>query len=202
LYKYTGVDPQTGYYSFTNAKGVTNTYSSGLTDADKTQFLDLSPKYYGGIQNTLHYKQLSLDFSFVFTNRMGLNQQAQSPYIPGYMNISGAAVWMNRWQNPGDITEYPRVSTSITNFYSRLSIFKTSTGAYSNASYARLQNLSLHYNLSPKLLKQLRLHNLSIYVQGQNLFTISHYGGLDPENLSGTTIPPMRVFTGGFNITI
>lgn len=201
LYKYAGIDPQTGNYSFTNAKGVTDTYSSGLVDADKTEFIDLAPKYYGGLQNSFRYKQLSLDFSIVYTNRTGLNQQGQSPVPVGYIGVNGSTAWLNRWRQQGDIAEYPKASTNLVS-WSRFNYFKVSTGAYSNAGYARLQNLSLRYSLKPEWLKRIKIHDLSVYLQGQNLFTVSHYHGLDPENLNAALIPPMRVFTGGINITI
>jgi hypothetical protein len=48
----------------------------------------------------------------------------------------------------------------------------------------------------------MHLHDLSVYLQGQNLLTISKYGGLDPENLNAGIIPPMRVFTAGINFSL
>ena len=52
------------------------------------------------------------------------------------------------------------------------------------------------------MLRKMHLGDLTIYFQGQNLLTISKFGGLDPENLSPTVIPPMRVFTGGINLSL
>jgi len=201
LYKYAGVNPETGYFSYTNAKGVTQDYTSGLTQADKTEFIDLAPKFYGGFQNTVTYKQFSLDFSFSFTSRKGLNSLAQSGYLPGFTGINATTDWLRRWQKPGDNTDIPKVSI-LNLFVDRLSNFTKSTGAYTNASYARLQNLSFRYHFSPDLLRKMHLKDLTIYLQGQNLLTISKFGGLDPENLSASVIPPLRVFTGGINLTL
>jgi hypothetical protein len=201
LYKYAGIDPKTGYYSFTNAKGVTGTYLYELTDADKTEFVDLAPKYYGGIQNSFRYKQVTLDFSFTYTNRMALNSQAQNQVPFGYIGINGPTAWLRRWQQPGDIAEYPKVTTSFFD-WARMDNYRASTGAYTSAAYLRLQNISVRYSLKPELLKKTGVHELSVYLQAQNLFTISKYGGIDPENLNVQTIPPMRTFTGGLSITI
>lgn len=200
LYKSEGINPQTGYYSFTNAAGVTDDYMSGLKETDKTEFLDLAPKYYGGVQNSFRYKRMSVDLTVNFTNRVGLNMLAQQGFPFGYMGINGGTFWLDRWQKPGDITNVPLVSTSFFN-WSRHEYYKQSTGAYSDASYARLQNVSIRYAVDPQLLGRLHVKDLSVYLQGQNLLTFSGYNGLDPENLDAGTIPPMRVFTAGINLT-
>jgi TonB-linked SusC/RagA family outer membrane protein len=200
LYKSEGVNPQTGYYSFTNAAGVTADYNSELKQIDKTEFIDLAPKYYGGVQNSFRYKRLSFDFTVNFTKRVGLNMLAQQGFPFGYMGINGGTFWLDRWQKPGDITNVPRVSTDFTN-WGRHNLYKESTGAYSDASYARLQNVSIRYAVNPQWLSRLHVKDLSVYLQGQNLLTFSGYDGLDPENLDAGTIPPMRVFTAGINLT-
>ncbi len=43
------------------------------------------------------------------------------------------------------------------------------------------------------------MQNLRIYAQGQNLFTITKYKGLDPEN-SSSALPPLRMLTVGIEI--
>ncbi|EHQ27410.1 TonB-linked SusC/RagA family outer membrane protein [Mucilaginibacter gracilis] len=200
LYNFAGVNPQTGNPSYTNAKGITADDPS-LGSADKTEFRDLSPKYYGGFQNTVTYKQLSLDFSFTFTSRLSLNAVAQNGFPVGYNGVNGGTVWLNRWQNPGDITTVPKVSATITNLLNFSQVYTNSTAAYSNATYARLQNASLRYNFAGNMLSKMHVKALSVYAQGQNLLTISNLGGLDPENLSITVIPPMRVITAGLNVS-
>lgn len=202
LYKYNGINPQTGYYNFTDATGKTDDFTGDLTNDDKTEFLDLAPKYYGGVQNSFSYKQFSFDFSIAYTSRVGKNFLAQTGYPIGYIGLNGGTDWLNRWQKPGDITDMPRVSTQLITQWARHILFQESTGAYSNATYARLQNVSIRYALKPGYLKRLRIKDMSVYLQGQNLLTVSKYGGLDPENLDAATIPPMRVFTAGLNISL
>lgn len=202
LYKYNGINPQTGYYNFTNAKGVAGDYVSGLSQNDATEFIDLAPKFYGGLQNSFTYKQLSVDFSIVFTNRKGQNFLGQQTFAFGYMNINSTADWLRRWQNPGDQTDMPRVSSNFTNIFARQMIFRNSTGAYGDVSYARLQNVSIRYRFGRDLLQKARLKDMSVYLQGQNLYTFSKFHGLDPENLNAGVIPPLRVFTAGINFTL
>ncbi|HLL42067.1 MAG TPA: hypothetical protein VK369_02965, partial [Segetibacter sp.] len=50
-----------------------------------------------------------------------------------------------------------------------------------NASYLRLRNLSLGYNLPASLLSRFKIDQFRIYAQAVNLFTITKYTGLDPE---------------------
>jgi TonB-linked SusC/RagA family outer membrane protein len=201
LYKYNGVNPETGYYSFTNAKGETSDFQSGLLPADKTEFIDLAPKFYGGFQNAFTYKRLTLDFSFNFTSRQAKNFLGQTTFPFGIYGQNGSTQWLRRWQNPGDVTDIPKISTSLFSYF-RQTLLVGSTGAYSNATYARLQNASLRYSFNPELIKKLHLKNLSVYAQGQNLLTISKFDGLDPENLSAGVIPPLRVYTFGLNVTL
>lgn len=201
LYKYNGVNPETGYYSFTNAKGETSDYNSGLTQADKTEFVDLSPKYFGGLTNAFTFKNLTLDFSLTYTSRMGKNFLGQTVFPFGLFGLNGSTEWLGRWQQPGDETEIPKLTAGFGG-YARQSLLVNSTGAYSSAKYARLQNASLRYNFGPKLLTALHVKNLSVYAQGQNLLTISNFGGLDPENLNAGVIPPLRIYTFGLNLSL
>lgn len=200
-YKYAGVDPQTGTYTFTNAKGETGEFVGGLSQADKTEFVELDPTYYGGLTNTVTFKNFTLDFSFTFTKRMGKSLMGQSGLPMGYYGTNGSTIWLDRWQKPGDMTNVPKVSTTIMNYLSVLN-FNDSNGAYEDATYARLQNVSLRYSVPADLLKKLKLKQLTVYLQGQNLLTLSKYGGLDPENLNASVLPPMRIFTAGINLNL
>lgn len=50
-----------------------------------------------------------------------------------------------------------------------------------NGSYLRFKNIQLSYNLPQSLLKRFGIEQLRVYLQGQNLWTITNYTGLDPE---------------------
>ena len=204
LYQYAGVNPQTGNYNFVKG-GVKGEYGFASTVqldqvADRTEFLDLAPKYYGGFNNSIRYKGFSVDILFTFTSRMGKNFFGSQSYPPALGPNNTVTAAMRRWQKPGDITDVAKVSTGINAFVLQNS-FYFSTGSYSNATYARLANLNVSYSLPAALLKKAHISACSIYVQGQNLLTISKYGDLDPENL-GAGMAPLRVITGGINITL
>ncbi|MBE9600180.1 SusC/RagA family TonB-linked outer membrane protein [Pedobacter sp. MC2016-24] len=206
VYKYAGVDPQTGLYNFINRDGVKGTFRTVLDPVtlnnilDKTEFIDLSPKLYGGLSNSFTYKGLSLDVFFTFTNRMGKNFVGSQSFPPGFTGQNLSTVSLTRWQNPGDITDVQKAGAGLSSFFSQGN-FISSTGAYSKAFYARLNNVNIAYTLPAALSKKLHLTGLSIFGQGSNLLTISKYGDLDPENL-GAGMAPLRTFSAGLRVSL
>ncbi|WP_188316001.1 SusC/RagA family TonB-linked outer membrane protein [Chitinophaga agrisoli] len=199
LYKYAGVDPQTGVYTFYDSKGNITSTPNALTDM--TELVDITPKYSGGLLNSLYYKGFSLDVNFSFISRMGQNAFGQQMVFPPGFRYNATVEALRRWQKPGDITDVRSYTQSPLQFYSQI-LARTSTRAVSKATYARLQNLSFGYQLPHQVLSRLRVANIRVYVQGQNLFTISSYKNTDPESLSSTRMPPLRYYTAGFQITL
>jgi TonB-linked SusC/RagA family outer membrane protein len=74
-----------------------------------------------------------------------------------------------------------------------------------DASYLRMKNIQLTYTFAPSLLRKTPIHELKLFVNGQNLLTFSPMKDFDPEkNLEGSTFyayPSIKMFTGGINIT-
>lgn len=50
-----------------------------------------------------------------------------------------------------------------------------------NASFLRLKNVVLGYTFPQKWLKKATISNLRVYIQAENILTITGYDGLDPE---------------------
>jgi TonB-linked SusC/RagA family outer membrane protein len=207
VFRFAGVDPATGVYNFINAQGVKGEFTPifspvYLNDVtDRTQFVDLAPNWYGGILNSLTYKRVSLDFLVSLTDRKGPNYLGFQDLEPGAANANFPVDLANRrWMKPGDITTVPKATAGFIGYLDQIN-FVNSTGSYSNATYARLQNLSLSYKLPSKLAGKAHMASLSVFVAGQNLLTISKYGDLDPENMQAGHMPPLRVFTGGLKVT-
>jgi TonB-linked SusC/RagA family outer membrane protein len=203
LYNYAGVNPQTGNYSFINAKGVKGDFNAfNLNNVtDRTQYVDLAPKYYGGMGNTFSYKNLSIDFFIMLTSQMGKKLDAYSSYLPGYFNVNMTTDALSRWQKPGDITNVPKPSQSFISLFTQ-SIYDSSTGAYTNTTYARLQNVNINYKFAGKWLTNANIRNLSVFLRGENLYTLSKYKDEDPENLNPNSLGPIRVFSAGLNVSL
>ena len=205
LFRFAGVDPATGNYNFYNAAGQKGEFTPLISpvtlnqQTDRNVFVDRAPKWYGGILNTLNYKNFSMDFLVTVTKRVGPNYQAFLVLSPGPAFNIPVYLANKRWMKPGDVTTVPKASQGIKTFLDQ-NTFQYSTGALSDATYARLQNLSVSYRLPDRLIGKAHLSALSVYVAGQNLLTVSPYKGLDPENTSAVAMPPLRVFTGGVTI--
>ncbi|PUZ23836.1 TonB-linked outer membrane protein, SusC/RagA family [Chitinophaga costaii] len=207
VYNYAGIDPNTGRYLFTDKNGVTSTHNPNYGDKvltsgfsnDQYLTIDLSPKYYGGLENSFTYKKFNVDAFISFKNQKAKNWQSQAG-LPGVMNNNPLVDYTGRWQHPGDVTTLPMYTQSIKNQVS-FNYYAASNGAYVNGTYARLANLHIAYDLSNVIFKKTSFNNFKIYMEGQNLLTITKYRNLDPETQSAVTAP-LRVFVFGISTNI
>jgi hypothetical protein len=71
-----------------------------------------------------------------------------------------------------------------------------------DASFVKLKNVSLSYTLPRAFVQTLKLSNVRVYMQGQNLLVFTKFNGLDPEFPIPTNLPPLKVLTGGIEISI
>lgn len=183
-YEYQGIDPQTGA---TLAKDLDKDGSITYPNDYKPLTSSL-PSFYGGLNNSFSYKTLQLDIFFSF-KKMG---KAFFTFLnPGAMANQPIAV-LDRWQQPGDISRLPEYSTlDFTNLF----IYNNSQANLYNASYIRLGSVSLSYNFTQRWVKKAGMESLRLYATGNNLFTITHYPGLDPE--TGTSMPVLRAVSFG-----
>ena len=202
VYDYVGVNPETGVYNFNNAAGVQGPYITGLTEADKTRNVDVASKYFGSISNTLVYKSFSLDFTFSLVNKVGFNYQGRLSSLPGMLNQNSTTWALDRWRQPGDVTNVPKATTSFLNSFLGQNTFRQSSGAYERIIFSRLQNVSIAYDLSNSFFKRINVNNMRIVASGQNLLTFSKYHDLDPENNSLNSMPPLRILNLGLNFTL
>jgi hypothetical protein len=62
-----------------------------------------------------------------------------------------------------------------------------------------LSNLSLSYNLPDKIAKKAGMEGCHIFFQGQNIFVITKYKGIDPETQNFGGMPPVKILTGGIS---
>lgn len=193
VFDYQGVNSQTGAYDYKTANGEIVSSFSLLNNSDRTVNIDLVPKYYGSITNTLNLNSFSLELAFSFVNKMAKNLLGQAFFYPGIYNYNPPKIALDRWQAPGDLTTVPKSSSSIFTLISART-FGLSSGAYQRIYYARLQNISLNYKFPKTILDKYSLRGLSLALQAQNLFTITNYKDLDPENAAIDQLPMLRVF--------
>jgi hypothetical protein len=75
--------------------------------------------------------------------------------------------------------------------------------AHEDASYLRLKNITLGYNFKGKLIKTNHINNCRLYVDVQNVLTLTKFSGLDPEvENNSASYPLQRTFSVGLNLTL
>lgn len=202
LYHFVDVNPLTGLAEFASSQGGKTSTPNPTTD--QTVYEDEQPKFYGGVQNSISYKMIQLDFNFQFVKKNG------GAYL--FNGDSGMFLFGNQpatvlaaWKQPGDVTNIERLTE--VGLGTQINALDHSDMAIGDASFVRLKNVSLSYSLSQTLVKKAGLRQASLFIQGQNLLTISKYKGPDPETAElvvgsarNYALPPLRVWTIGLKV--
>lgn len=197
-----GVDPATGVYQFLGSDGLIKSLPNTSTDV-KVGLMDLDPKFYGGLKNSFTYKSLQLEIFLEYRKQVGGSYMTGISAVPGTRSNQPTIV-MNRWQKPGQITNFQHFTQSTANPAYLPVVYVNAFGSniqYTDASYVRLKNLSLSYNFPEKLLQRVKIANMRLYLQGQNLFVITNYNGSDPETQNLGRMPPLKFLTTGIQFT-
>jgi TonB-dependent starch-binding outer membrane protein SusC len=192
-YHYLGIDPATGRYQFEDVN------ADGLYDVKDRQTIKfLGQDFYGGLQNSFQYKGFQLDVLFQYVKQQGEDYTIIFNNAPG-TQFNQPALVMDRRQKPGDD---PKVQLFTTGGTSAIAFtnFLSSVHPAKDASFIRLKNLSFSYSLPPTWARKARMTNVKIFIQGQNLLTLTDYEGLDPE-AQVTSLPPLKTLTGGIHLT-
>ncbi|TVP50849.1 MAG: TonB-dependent receptor [Mongoliibacter sp.] len=164
------------------------------------------PRYVGGWTNMVNYK--NWDFMIFFQFAEGLNTLNYGRFFfehGGERNTGYSAQQLDRWQQPGDITDVPRMASR--NYSADL----RPSRHVEDGSFLRLKNTSIGYTLPTPITQRVGVSRARFYAAAQNLLTWTGYSGLDPEvstspsNLvSGVDIavmPQPRTYTLGVNLT-
>ena len=190
-----GVNPQTGLYMFED-------YDKDgriATPADQQAIVFTGQQFYGGMQNQFRYKQWHLAVFFQFVKQTNATNYLSRFARPGTMSNQPQFL-LERWQHSGEQAEYALFSNSNAAANTSFNNLRQSTGALSDASFARLKNVMLTYEFGKSFLRKLPWLSGKLYAQGQNVLTITGYKGLDPE--TKTVVPPLRTFTFGIQINL
>lgn len=155
---------------------------------------------------TLGFTWKKLSFSAMFQGVGG----AQAMYVSKYMllsdvegNFNRSREILNAWSPDNRGSNIPILSKNDNN-----GNFSTASDWYlEDASYLRLKNVTLSYDLSDVFCKWSHLNDrnsrLSVFLSGENLATITRYSGMDPEcgGWDALKYPVSRVFSLGVKLT-
>ncbi|WP_158280795.1 SusC/RagA family TonB-linked outer membrane protein [Pararcticibacter amylolyticus] len=198
-YQFTGVDPKTGLYTIQDADN-----NGAGTSADFQPLQNTDPKYYGGMNNSFSYKGFTLSFFLQFTKQLGVHWRTNNLFnSPGTAyNVPVEA--LDRWQTEDQITDVQKFTTSSGSIIGTSGFFAMmfSSAKFTDASFLRLKNASLTYELPSEWIRHLGMRSGRFYIQGQNLITITGYKVSDPEIQNYTIMAPLRTIAGGLQFTL
>ena len=198
-----GVDPATGRRIFLNGAGRAVTYQhivptgasnwtyldNGATapainaGTDAKMYKNSAPKIYGGFDNTFRYK--GFDLNVLLTYQLGFYvSYGTNAGLHDQRYWNNAVDVLQRWQKPGDVTNFPRAVYTDNVSYGNtipldINVFK--------GDFMKVRNVGLGYTIPKSAFGRTKINNLRIYAAGQNLAIWTKYPGPDPEVSSNGT---------------
>jgi TonB-linked SusC/RagA family outer membrane protein len=179
-----------------NGERVTNDQNLALFEYQGKATPDLS----GSFSNTFKYNGISLNILCTYgiggktydSQYAGLMQQGSSNGSAFHKEI------LNRWQNPGDVTDVPRLDSS------KQAIFNAASSRWLvDASYVTIRQIGLSYDLPKSLLNKVKISNMRLTANAENLWSFTKRIGMDPaQSFSGVTsnrFAPSRIFSAGLS---
>lgn len=211
-YRFAGIDPLTGHtLALVNNKNRENPIGfqredgtwvldmdDSLNENDKrlikTTLGDSYPPISGGFSTMFTWKQWTLNTSFSFMAGHKITSAYYSVASGGSFSSASQNVLrqeFNRWRKAGDITDMPGYNTSgmtsslQSDWYDR----KLERG-----DFLKCTEISLGYFFPSSICKKLLLTSCRVNLNVRDIFTISKYKGLDPENFGGFSYPNSKKY--------
>jgi iron complex outermembrane receptor protein len=160
-----------------------------IDDADRYYYKKPAPDFMFGVNTSLTYQKWSMGIvghalvgNYMYNNYNSNNSTLRATKDPlNFIRNIGTDYYNTQFQNMQYLSDY----------------------YIENASFFRLDNVNFGYDAG-KIFKN-RTSQLRITASVQNLFVISKYSGLDPENSSSTGVdnviyPRPRIYSLGFNL--
>lgn len=172
----------------------------GKVDDNDRTFIGNSniPQNIFGFNAGIRFK--GLEFSFLFQGASKVNQylnaEAAWPFYNGGNALASAA---DRWTPATPNSPNPRLSLISSPTAAN---YRISSYWMRDVSYLRLRNIEVAYNLPQALTKKAYLNGLRLYINANNVFTLTKLKYFDPENSNprASAYPQLRVFNFGATI--
>jgi len=176
-----------------------------ITPADATYMGNTNPHYMAGFSNDFHV--FGFDINIFFSGAFGYHLYNMNRLV---LESTTGIAGLDRWvAGTNENTSVPREGYFLSTYGSYVN-----SRFVENASYVRLKNVSIAYNVPTAILKHTKIiQGIRLYVSGQNLATFTKYAGTDPEvnvhsanNLGGGedfgVFPAFKTITFGAKISI
>jgi len=184
-----------GSMKLMDVSGPEGTPDGVVDDNDITEIGNVNPDFVGGFGlNARAYGfDLSANFNFSIGNKVyNANKieytSATYTKFSQYRNLSTDMASGKRWtyvnaagQFVTDPAELAALNANTTMWSPYMQHFVLTDWAIENASFLRLNTLTLGYTLPTNLIKRVGITNLRFYVTAYNVFTVTKYSGSDPE---------------------
>lgn len=166
----------------------------GKLDASDRQIIgQQDPKFIWGCNNSLSYKNFTVDI-FI----LGVNGVTRGNSLMSDSGVSSGVrlntINKNWWTPTNPSNEY------YMNQENADRMAGIGASIYEDASYIRIKDISLSYDVPKKILDRIGFSKLKLFVSGRNLFTITDWRGLDPELVESSTIPLQKEINIGLNL--
>ena len=178
-FEYAGVNPDTGHPQWYLPDGsITESYSEARDIDNRVVIGKSNPDFSGGLTNGFQYRNFNL--SVLLTYEYGadfyLPYAARHAENTNQLNLFNMSVnVLDRWQQPGDETDIPRISGSIPyDYYSSRWLF--------DRSNINLRSASLNYTLPRHISERVRARSISAGLTVSNLFVWYLEGSRDDRN--------------------
>jgi TonB-dependent starch-binding outer membrane protein SusC len=169
-----------------------------INDGDRTNIGNSNPTFTFGLTNYIKFKNFELTIFLQGSQGNKVLNFTRWYTEGGVSNGNYSNKVLERWVGPGTSNTQPRVTLDDPNKNSRVS-----DRFVEDASYVRIKNLRIAYNIPARWATLINLKKAQFYVSSQNLLTITKYTGLDPEVGGGVDIgfyPQARTFIAGVTV--
>ena len=206
-----GVDPADGrpYYLVggdSRDGEVSEEVTYSYFDAEQTIQGLRTPPIQGAVGTRIKWKGFTLDANLMFASGHMVFERwgwfTMNSGLRSVRSYQGDQRLMNRWQNPGDITDVPKMVYSSS---SLLGGSATTSRHLYKGDFMRLRDLSVNYTLPKSATDAIGFNRVDVFVKGLNLWTkTKEYLPFDPEvRASGNyriTTPPLKSISLGANL--
>lgn len=147
-----------------------------ITAADRTIIGNPHPDFTYGINVNLGYK--NFDLTMFGQGVQGNEIFNYVRYWTDFNTFQGnrsKEMLYDSWKKQGDVAKLPRLNSGDATSQQISSYF------LEDGSYLRLKNVQLTYSIPANIMKKAKMGSAQIYVQGQNILTLTKYTGLDPD---------------------
>ena len=161
-----------------------------IDPTDRTIIGSLQPSYIGGMTNTLKFHGVTVS-AFVQTVQGVTRQNVLRGSNQVNANVSRNTVYNDYWSVTNPINTYPANSNTSN---------PLGVSFYEDASFVRLKDVSVSYELPASILTRLHVESARLYLNGRNLWTKTKWTGMDPELSSQRAVPLERSWTTGLSV--